>query len=148
MYNFIQKLPTDIILQIIPYTYNIQNKNLLDDIINYTESKMILLELYYSYWILEAQSVDPEEDKNWLINDIFAYANNYNAIMWGYIDNFYNIFKRNIKLLTKKEIDKYIDNLQKKSVKTQINIFLGLLNINERIYLIKRMKILLLLLHV
>ena len=125
MRNFIKRLPLDIILQIIPYTYNLQNKNLLNDIINYKETHTLLSELYNKYWIIDQQSEDPEEDKNWLINDIIAYANNYNATMNGYTDNFYNILKRNIK-----EID--IDKIEKKSVKTQINIFLGLLTGAER----------------
>lgn len=35
MKDFIQRLPTDIILRIILYTYNVQNKNLLNDVIHY-----------------------------------------------------------------------------------------------------------------
>jgi hypothetical protein len=132
MKDFIQKLPDDIILRIIPYTYNFQNKNLLDDIKNYKETKTILFKLYHQYWIVEAQSVDPDEDKGWLINDIFAYANNYKATMWGYVEKFYQIFKRNISLQTLDAIDKYIYNLEKQSLSTQINIFLGLLTIKER----------------
>jgi len=138
MKDFIQKLPIDIVLQIIPYTYNLQNKNLLDDIINYKETKTKLFELYYKYWIIEAQSQDPQEDKNWLINDIYAYANNDHATMYGYIDNFYHIFKRNIFLQSNEKIDKYVYNLEKKKVLIQINIFLGLLNIKERKDIIKR----------
>jgi hypothetical protein len=132
MNDFIQRLPLDIILQIIPYTYNLQKKDLLNDIIDYKVSRSILLELYHKYWIIEGQMQDPEEDINWLINDIFAYANNDKAIMYGYIDNFYTIFKRNISLQTKEEIDKYVNKLEEKKVKTQINIFLGLLTIQER----------------
>jgi len=132
MKDFIQKLPIDIILYIIPYTYNLQNKNLLNDIINYKETRNLLLDLYYKYWIIEVQSQDPEQDKNWLINDIIAYANNDKATMYGYVDNFYNIFRRNISLQTNDDIDKYIICLYKKSAKTKINIFLGLLTIDER----------------
>ena len=132
MKNFIQRLPTDIILRIIPYTYNIQNKYLLKDIIHYKESRTLLLELYHHYWIIEAQMQDPEEDINWLINDIIAYANNDNATMFGYVDNYYTIFKRNIFLKTIETIDKYRNKLEGKKVKTQINIFLGLLTIYER----------------
>jgi len=143
---FIRNLPTDIILRIIPYTYRLQNKNLLDDIINYKISKTKLFELYYNYWIIIAQSVDLEEDKNWLINDIIAYVNNYKATMFGYVDNFYNVFKRNIYLPTNEDVDKYINNLEKKKVITKINIFLGLLSIQERKDIITRMEIMLLLL--
>jgi hypothetical protein len=132
MNEFIQNLPLDIVLQIIPYTYNVQDKPLLNDIVNYKESKKVLLELYYNFWIIEAQSIDPKEDKNWLINDLFAYANNYNATMYGYIEKFYNIFLRNNFLQSKEDVDKYICNLEGKNVSTQINIFLGLLTIKER----------------
>lgn len=130
--KFINKLPLDIVLQIIPYTYHLQNKNLLDDIINYNETKTLLFELYHKYWIIERQSLDPEEDKNWLINDIFAYANDYNATMYGYVDKFYNIFKRHIFLQTNKKIYQYVYHLEKKEVIAQINIFLGLLTMKER----------------
>jgi len=129
MRDFIQKLPLDIVLLIIPYTYNIQDKSLLKDIVNYTESKKLLLDLYYEYWIAEQ---DPEEYKNWLINDIFGYANNYNALMFGYIDKFYNIFSRNRFLKSNEIIRKYICKLEEKNVSIQINIFLGLLTVNER----------------
>jgi hypothetical protein len=52
--------------------------------------------------------------------------------MYGYVDKFYNIFKRNIYLQTNESIDKYINILEEKKVKTRINIFLGLLTCNER----------------
>lgn len=126
------KLPLDIVLQIIPYTYELQNKNLLEDIINYKETKTLIHEMYYKYWVIDLQSIDPDEHKYWLINDIHAYANNYNAIMYGYIDNFYDIFKRNRYLKTNEDIDTYVTNLEKKDVSSQINVFFGLLTIEER----------------
>jgi len=52
--------------------------------------------------------------------------------MFGYVDNFYNIFKRNKYLKTNEDIDTYVDNLEKKDVSSRINIFLGLLTIKER----------------
>ena len=130
--KFINRLPLDIVLEIIPYTYRLQNKHLLDDIINYNETKTLLFELYHKCWIIERQSLDPEEDKNWLINDLFAYANGYNATMYGYVERFYHIFKRHLCLQTNEEIDKYVYYLEKKEVDTQINIFLGLLTVKER----------------
>jgi len=125
------KLPTEIIKKIIPYTYNLQNKNLLDDIINYTETKTILFDLYYKCWIIDRHGYN-NEDKEWLINDIYAYANDYNATMFGYIDKFYSIFYRNSRLQTTRQVDNYIRSLGKKKVIQQINIFLGLLTIQER----------------
>lgn len=131
MEDFIQRLPMDIILYIIPFTYNLQNKDLLNDIIHYNEARKLLLDLYYRYWIINGHQ-DQEEDLNWLINDIIAYSNNDMATMFGYVDHFYNIFKRNICLKTKDEIHKYLYKLEEKKVKIQINIFLGLLTISER----------------
>jgi hypothetical protein len=132
MNNFIQRLPMDIVLQIIPYTYNLQNKDLLNDIIHYKETRTLLLELYHNFWIIEEQMQDPDDDLYWLINDIVGYANNNKPTMFGYNANFYNIFKRNIFLPTIESIDKYVINLEQKRVNTQINIFLGLLTIRER----------------
>jgi hypothetical protein len=131
MKELISKLPIDIVLLIIPYTYNLQPKPLLNDIVNYTQTKTTLFELYHKSWIVERECLDPE-DKNWLINDIFAYSNNYKPTMYGYVDKFYNIFKRNNYLQTKDKIDKYVNNMENKNVVTQINIFLGLLTIQER----------------
>ena len=139
MKDFIEKLPLDIILQIIPYTYNVQNKELLNDIISYKETHSLLSELYYNYWIVYAEQ-EPEQDRNWLINDIFGYANNDVATMYGYVDKFYTIFKRNIFLKTEKAIDKYVKILDKKNVNTEINIFLGLLQANERDEFINSVK--------
>lgn len=133
MNHFIQRLPIDIILHIIPYTYNLQNKNLLNDIINYKETQLLLLDLYQTYSIIMyQQNKDSDEFKYELLDDIFSYANNNNSTMDRYIDKFYNIFKRNISLQTIEAINKYVSNLKEKKVKIQINIFLGLLNIDER----------------
>jgi hypothetical protein len=131
MKDLISKLPIDIVLLIIPYTYNLQPKPLLNDIVNYTQTKTALFELYHKCWIVERECPDPE-DKNWLINDIFAYSNNYKPTMYGYVDKFYNIFKRNNYLQTKDKIDKYVNDMENKNVVTQINIFLGLLTVQER----------------
>ena len=51
MQNLICKLPIDIIQYIIPYTYNLQNKKLLDDIVNYKNTRTKIDEIYYDYWI-------------------------------------------------------------------------------------------------
>ena len=131
MKDFIHRLPLDIFLQIIPYTYNVQNKDLLNDIVNYKETKSLLSELYYNYFIVYAED-EPEEDRNWLVNDIVGYANNDVATMYGYVDKFYTIFKRNIFLQTEEAIDNYVKTLDEGNVDREINIFLGLLNVNER----------------
>jgi len=129
--RFVNRLPDDIKNHIIPYTYNLQSKSLLDDIQNYRMTKMILFELYYYWWIDYVGENEPE-DKHWLFNDLVAYTNDYNATMIGFIDKFYNIWGRNICLKKRKEIDIYFQKIERKNVSTQINIVLGLLTPKER----------------
>jgi len=131
MQNLIRKLPIDIIQYIIPYTYNLQNKKLLDDIINYKNTRTKIDEIYYDYWINLVESEEPN-DKYWMINNIFAYANDYKPTMNGYVEKFYGIFYRNPRLHNIKEVNKYVEELEKKSVITQINVFWGLLTPTER----------------
>lgn len=128
MHNNINKLPIDIVRYIIPYTYNIQNKNLLVDIKNYSKTKTKLYNIYYNYWILALGEEEPE-DKNWIINDIFRHLNNYQLFEMRYSKYIYDIFTRNICI---KDIKKYIKNFEKKTVNTQINIFWGLFTSEER----------------
>ena len=132
MSYFISRLPIDIVRRIIPYTYQIQEKPLLNDITHFTEAKHQLYQVYYNYWTIEMQSPDASEYTYWLINDIVRYANQCNPTMYGYVDSFYNIFKRHISLQTNEQVDQYVDKVEEKTVSTQINIFLGLLTIPER----------------
>lgn len=132
MDKFIRRLPNDIILQIIPYTYNVQNKNLLEDIQDYKQTKKKLLEIYYQFWMIEMDSQNINEYSDWLINDLFGYANDYRPIMYGYVDHFYEIFKRYKFLQKNTTVAKYVYNLERNKIPTQINIFLGLLTIHER----------------
>ena len=128
---FINKLPDDVINCIIPYTYELQTPNLLRDIENYKKTKDKITKLYYNYWIIFIEDTEPE-DKYWLINDIIAYANNYKATMYGYIDVFYSIFQRNLKLQSYEDVNNFLDILETKNVDTQINIIWGLLTPKER----------------
>lgn len=130
LHQHIRNLPVDIIMRIIPYTYQLQNKILLDDIVNYTETRTAMLDKYYNFWCVDMESRFPDEDKHWLINDILSYVNNYNAIVYGYVDKFNNIFRRN--LYMRSCVEMYVYQLQDKSVMTQINILLGLLTPEER----------------
>jgi hypothetical protein len=127
----IRKLPQDIVDYIIPYTYQLQNKPLLEDIKNYNETKELILDLYYNYWIVNLEETDPE-DKYWFVNDLIGFINNYQATMYGYTDNFYNTFRRNQYLQTCESINSYVSNLETKPVDSQINIFWALLTPKER----------------
>jgi hypothetical protein len=128
---FIKSLPDDIINHIIPYTYHLQSKSLLDDIQNYKMAKKILFEYYYFLWI-DFYGENEPEDKHWLFNDLIAYTNDYHATMNGYVNKFYNILSRNIFLKTREEINIYFEKIERKNVLTQINILLGLLTPKER----------------
>jgi hypothetical protein len=131
--ELVQRLPKEVIERIIPYTYEFQDKQLLEDIRNFIETRKTILTLYRTFWIDRWDEIEPE-DKNWLINDLHAYANNYKASMYGYVDNFYNILKRNflLKQKTDTDIDKSIRIIERTPVNRQINIFLGLFFPKER----------------
>ena len=132
MQNLIRKLPTEIINNIIiPYTYNLQNKNLLEDIVNYKNTRVKIDEIYYNFWIIYLENENPE-DKYWMINDLFIYANDYNPTINGYVEKFYGIFYRNTRLQSIIAVNKYVEQLEKKQVNSQINILWGLLIPTER----------------
>ena len=133
--SFIYRLPEEIRQQIIPYTYNIQNHKLLDDIRNFFRTRYTLLEIYYQRWIAELGEEEPE-DKWWVINDITRFANKNKSTMYGYIDSFYNIFMRIYQLHTKEQIQIYITTMQSKSINSQINIFWGIMTHDERLQML------------
>jgi hypothetical protein len=82
------QLPEDIVNQhIIPYTYKLQNKRLLNDIRNYHETSILRNKLYFIRWIEEWEEEDEEQDIFWIYNDIifFLYIQNPNI---NYTDKF------------------------------------------------------------
>ena len=130
MCDIIRKLPEDIIQYIIPFTYSIQSKEIIEDIKSYFYGKKMVTSIYYEMWY---DSYEENADKNWLINDLFSFANDYNPTMFGFKESFYNIFSRNIML--KKDENKvisYIVNLENEKVDNQINIFWGIFTPEER----------------
>jgi hypothetical protein len=131
--ELVQRLPKEIIYIIISYTYKFQDKQMLEDIKNFIETRKTILTLYRTFWI-DTWNEFELEDKNWLVNDLHAYANNYKASMYGYVDNFYNIFKRNflLKQKTDEELDNSIRIIERTPVNRQINFFLGLFFPKER----------------
>lgn len=130
-FNFFD-LPMDIINHILPYTYSIQSPELLDDIRSYYITKESIEKIYFNIWFDE-YFVDDKVDKCWLINDLFAFANDYNATIFGFVDSFYDIFSRNIML--KKDLQKinnFIRLIENNNIEKQINIFWGLFTPEER----------------
>ena len=129
--NLISKLPDEIVQHIISYTYNLQNKALLNDIVNYNKTKKTVLNRYHKFYkpfMIYKQTID----NDWLINDMFGYANDYKATMNGFVDNFYSIISRKQLLQTRQDIDKYIIKLESKEILSQINILWGLFTPDER----------------
>lgn len=119
-----KKLPIDIIyMKIIPYTYNLQNKKLIDDIKNYKESKTKLLNLYYKFWIIEIQELEPE-DKRWLLTDLIFYINDYNL----------NLSVMNLRTIDNVNI--YVFELENKEIEPLINILWGSLFPKDRNYFV------------
>jgi hypothetical protein len=130
--ELINKIPKDILLfHIIPFTYSPQDRLLLQDIKHYISSKKYVLELYYNKYIIEWGEPEPE-DKYWIINDIIAFYNGYNATMFEYIDGFYDIFFRIPFIQKREQVTLYIDKIEYRDIQSQINIFWGLFTPEER----------------
>ena len=131
MMELIQKLPFDVIINhIIPFTYSTQSKELIYDIKSFFLSKKSLGTIYYGLWF---DDIDEASDKEWLINDLFAFANEYNPTIFGYVDSFYEIFSRHVILKNDKlKISEFIIRLENEKIEKQINIFLGLFTPEER----------------
>ena len=120
-------LPRDIINMIIPYTYNLQNKTMLEDIQNYQNSREQIKKLYYKSWMTYVNGI-VLEDKEWILQNLFRYANNYDLPT----ADFYKIFlKSNLCIATRPNA-----NLSKLSADSQINIYWGLLTPTERTQMI------------
>jgi hypothetical protein len=125
------KIPKELIYIILSYTPQPQSKELTEDIRNFHESKQILLESYRNFFVYIWQENEPA-DKEWIINDLYGYSNRGAAGNTGYVNEFYDLFFRKFNMLTKEQVNKYIKILDNKLLDTQINIFLGLLNLKER----------------
>ena len=137
--NIIRKLPTDIIHYIIPYTYQLQNKALLNDIRIYKETRTQIFEVFHRYWVNRLSNCNYhfltrdyllDNEKEALLINIFTYLNIQTNTVFS--EKNYNIFRRCLFLKTSEDVDRYFIRLQKKSINTQINIVWGLLLPNER----------------
>jgi hypothetical protein len=137
-YN-INKLPKETALYITSYLYEPQPKSLLEDIKHFSSSLKFVKNIYrHVFFVVEADYNHAEnEDLNWLINNMFIYANDRVATMNGYVPKFINIFYRNIILRLicprSRHLENYIKHkFEKKPVSVQIKIMWGLFLIEER----------------
>ena len=131
IFNILNFLPIEIIYMIIPYTYEPQSKSLTNDIKNFYSTKATANKLYYDRFVIEIGEPEPS-DKDFFINDLICRANQAIPTQKGYVDNFYNIFLRNVCLKTREEVLVYIQKTETREVSTQINIYWGLFTLEER----------------
>ena len=126
--------PEEVAYQIIQYTYRLQDKSLLNDIVNFTQSKARVNFLYFTYFTIQNKI---HEYKDWISNDIVSFMNDYlhTGVLYGggYVDKFYTRLSRNPLLNTREKIDKYVIRLGSSGYVTkEANLYLGLMTIEER----------------
>ena len=105
MDHLVVRLPSDIQHRILSYMSRPQPAYLLDDIHSFVETRQELFQKYHDFWIVRLHMTVPE-DRRWLLNDFFYYANHYS-------NSFYRVFQRGY-------------GLGKKDVTAQLNVVLGL----------------------
>ena len=132
IFKILSFLPMEIIYMILPYTYEPQSKSLTNDIKTFYTIRANAYKLYYERFVVRLGEPEPS-DKDWFINDLICFANqsiatNYN----GYVDNFYNLFLRNVSLKTREEVLVYFQKTETREVSSQINIVWGLFTSEER----------------
>jgi len=147
MTQIFSRLPIYLILKILSYTYNTQDKILLEDIQNYHSTKYTVNHMYNKFWIknnpFPIQYRSNTEDIDWLANDMCNFLNQNIPTMQRYTDKFYKFFQRNPLLNTKTKIDKYInfhfnndfimnEKQRQIHIRSQVNIFWGLFTKEER----------------
>jgi hypothetical protein len=119
------KLPKELLFKIMSYTYEIQDKSMLEDIRSFHESRQIIYAIYLEKW---GYSIN-EHHADWIINDIGIFMNDNIPSMFGYCKKCKDIIHRNPFV---KNAEKYILCTEVKHVDSQINIFLGLFTSKER----------------
>ena len=132
----LKKLPLEVInTHIIPYTYEFQSSDLINDIQSLYKVKEYLKRVYYERW-KNTFEYEINADLNWLDNDINRFFNEDEPTILGYKNSCIKKYKRLYTLKNKKieRIHKYISK-RRKAIQN-INILLGILNPFERIKLI------------
>ena len=116
--EILDKMPLDIVREIIPYTYQIQNNTLLEDIKHFVNSKKYILKMYNETLIFNYPK--PLE---WLEHDLFVHLNN--DLIGGdeYIIGINEILKRNYRLKDKSrhEVNEIISKMNSKIVNVSVN---------------------------
>jgi len=136
------KLPHDVIQLIIGYSYNLQSKTLICDIQNYDTSKQQIIYIYDTFWTNYMREAE-HEYKNWIVNDIISYMNDYQGTMYGYTPKFHTFINRvNLQQLNRVlDVNTFNTIIENKEIDTQINILWGLLLPQERNEIICRFEV-------
>lgn len=126
---YINKLPFDIIINnILPYTYELQNKNLLEDIKNFYINYNIIKNVY-TY----------NQSPIIILNDLLVFCNDNNNNNYNISKKFYNIISRHYMLIhkNKNQLTNYIyrlfdDNYDEEVIVQKIKFIYGLLTNIQR----------------
>jgi hypothetical protein len=132
--ELLDNLPLELIYKIQSYILKPQPKYLMKDIKHFVISKQIALDLYKVKYDFEE---DPNEYKNWLVNDICSYLNEDVAMMYGLVDKFYDICMRYYNINDKQIVINIILNLQQIPVEREVNFLWGIMKPLERETMIK-----------
>ena len=129
--NRIKYLSNHIQQIILSYSYNIQSKQLLDNIKTYSLTKDYIID-YYSeliqYYYL-SNDFNEQECFEWIVNDIYWFMNNYKPLIHEYNEKLFKIMFRRFKFKkkTKKNYNKDLKQLINKYDKLPINVHFNLL---------------------
>ena len=104
-------LPIELVEYIHKFNRQPQPKNLQDDIINFRETKELMIAVY-------------KDDLDLLINDLLGYLNNFRPVMYGYHETFVKRVKN---------VDTFVINVSHMfSEEKALNTILGILKPHER----------------
>lgn len=134
--ELIKRLPPELIDLIIVYSYNLQDKALLNDIIHYNLTKETIHTYYFNLNLYQDMDVDYKQS---IMNELFHYANDNKSIDYGLTEKFFNIFFRNKQLKNKMNVHNYVFN-NNRTMTSHINIFWGIFNVNERMEFMKKLN--------
>ena len=130
-----KKLPQELHRHVLSYTYSPQPKDLLDDIRNFHTSLHVIKEIYRcNKTIFAGEDNAPTWVEDWIINDLYGWLNDDMAVMHGFREKFLHLIQRNpyYSLFTRFTTEEIILLLGMKSGKSELRIFWGLLNPNQR----------------
>jgi hypothetical protein len=131
LHDLLGTLPTELYDVILKLTYKPQEKELLDDIVNFVHTKEQIAKYYYFKYIVRGGEEEPEH-LAWLINDILRYYNDDFPTMVGYTYGFIKKICRHRRYRYFVWGDYVLNELERRQDTTQINILWSLLTPEER----------------